>query len=345
MMDKYTNRFVCLTVVFASVLIAALGCKNSSEPAGSNSTGNSETKLTVAVVPKSTGGEFWETVEAGAREAARDMDVEIKWEGTLTETEIAEQNKIIENMINLGVDAMAIAPLNAKATARSVASAVDAGIPVVVFDSAIDGDKHTSFVATDNVAGGALAGEHMCKMVAGDNRKMLVLRYVQGTASTENRAKGFIDIVSAAGHEIVADPFPEDGTVAGCKKTASNTLEGFVKDGKLELDGIFSSNLISALGMLAALDDLRKSDVEVTAKFIGFDTSPKLIDALQDGEVEALVSQDPKKMGYLAVQTVVNHLNGESIESEVDTGVELVTAERLENEDAIRTLVGLEPKS
>ena len=321
------------------------GCTNSTESGdNSESGGSSKKKLTVAVVPKSTGGEFWETVEAGAREAAEELGVEIKWEGTLTETEIAEQNKIIENMINLGVDGMAIAPLNAKATSRSVASAVDASIPVVVFDSALDGDKHTSFVATDNVAGGTLAGDHMCKLLGEGSKRMLVLRYVQGTASTENRAKGFIDQVKAAGHEILADPFPEDGTVAGCKKTAANTLEGFVKDGKLELDGIFSCNLTSALGMLAALDDLRKSDVQVTAKFVGFDTSPKLIEALQAGGVDALVSQDPKKMGYLAVETIVNHLNGKSTESTVDTGVELVTNERLENEDAIRTLVGLGPK-
>ena len=96
--------------------------------------------------------------------------------------------------------------------------------------------------------------------------------------------------------------------------------------------------------MLAALEDLRKSGVEVSAKFIGFDSSPKLIDGLQEEKIDALVSQDPKKMVYLAVETIVKYLNGESIENTVDTGVELVTAERLDNEDSIRELVGLKPK-
>ena len=114
-----------------------------------------------------------------------------------------------------------VAPLNNKATARSVASAVDAEIPVVVFDSALDGDKHVAFVATDNVAGGALGGEHVNELLGDGEKKVLVLRYVQGTASTENRAKGFMDTVKEAGHTVVADPYPEDGTVAGCKKTAS----------------------------------------------------------------------------------------------------------------------------
>ena len=337
-----------LAFVAAGLLIcsAFFGCNSDSKKSdggnGGDASASGEKKLVIAAIPKSTGGEFWETVEQGARDAAKELDVELKWEGTLTETEIAEQNKIIENMINLDVDGMAIAPLNNKATAKPVASAVGAGIPTIVFDSALDGDKHVAFVATNNVTGGALGGKHMVEQLGKGDKKILVLRYVQGTASTENRAKGFMDAVTGAGMKVVADPYPEDGTVAGCKKTASNTLEGFVKDGKLELDGIFSCNLTSALGMAAALDDLRKSQVEVDVTFIGFDTSPKLIKGLQAGDIAALVSQDPKKMGYLAVETIVKHLKGESVEAEVDTGVELVTKERIENEPAIRALVGLE---
>lgn len=342
MLIKRLSVFCLLILTFC-----LFGCTDSSSDSMGGSKSDSTKKsgrLKIAVIPKSTGGEFWETVEAGANAAAAEFDVEIKWEGTLTETEIAEQNKIIENMINLEVDGMAVAPLNQKATARSVAGAVDADIPVVVFDSFLDGDKHVSFVATNNVAGGELAGNHMKELLDGEKKKLVVLRYVQGTASTENRAEGFIGVMKASGHEIVADPFPEDGNVAGCKKTAANTLEGFVKDGKLMLDGIFACNLTSALGMLAAIEDLRKSGITVHSKFIGFDSSPRLVESLQEGKIDALVSQDPKKMGYLAVETVVKHLKGESVEKQVDTGVELVTVERLENEDSIRELVGLKAK-
>ena len=337
------SRLSILSFALVASAFAVSGCSPSTDVDGSGTAASSggDKKMVVAVIPKSTGGEFWETVEQGARDAAKDLDVDIKWEGTLTETEIAEQNKIIENMINLGVKGLAIAPLNNKATAKSVAGAVDAGIPAVVFDSALDGDKHSAFVATDNNAGGALGGKHLVEKLGEGQKKVLVLRYVQGTASTENRAAGFMDAIKAAGYEIVADPYPEDGTVAGCKKTASNTLEGYVKDGKLELDGIFACNLTSALGMAAALDDVRKSNVEVNATFIGFDTSPKLIEGLQAGKIAALVSQDPQKMGYLAVETIVKIAKGEAVEKMVDTGVELVTQERLKNEPAIRALVGL----
>ena len=327
--------------LFSLLIVSQLGCKKG--PDGSTELDASGgKKLVIAAIPKSTGGEFWETVEQGARDAAKELDVELKWEGTLTETEIAEQNKIIENMINLGVDGMAIAPLNNKATAKPVANAVDNQIPVVIFDSALNGDKHVAFVATNNVAGGELGAEHMREQLGEGKKKVAVLRFVQGTASTENRAKGFIAAMKTAGIEIVADAYPEDGTVAGCKKTASNVLEGFVQGGRLELDGLFACNLTTALGAAAALDDLRKGNVAVDVTFIGFDTSPKLIKGVQSGDIAALVSQDPKRMGYLGVETIVKHVRGEAIENHVDTGVELVTAERLENEPAIRLLVGLE---
>src|SRR5262245_10345402 len=102
--------------------------------------------LVLAAIPKSTGGEFWETVERGARKAAKELGVTIKWEGTVTETEVAEQNKIIENMVNLGVKGIALAPLNQKAMRKQVENAVAAGIPVVIFDSGVDGSAHSSFV-------------------------------------------------------------------------------------------------------------------------------------------------------------------------------------------------------
>jgi ribose transport system substrate-binding protein len=333
----------------AVLTLALTGCGSSESKAPAGSAGadaaaeatGGDKSLTVAVIPKSTGGEFWETVESGAREAGEKLGVEVKWEGTLTETELAEQKKIIENMVNLGVDGIALAPLNPKAMQKDVENAVAEGIPVVVFDSAVDGDKQSAFVATDNPAGGKLGGEFIAERVQGDGKKVVLLRFIQGTASTEQRAQGLLDAMKSAGIEVATDAYIEDGTVAGAKKTATNVLEGYVQDGKLAVDGIFTCNLTSSLGMAAALDDLRKSGVECDAVFVGFDSSPRLVEELQAGNVDALVVQSPKKMGYLAVETLVKHLRGDKVEPFIDTGVQVVTAERLKNEPEIRELVGL----
>lgn len=303
---------------------------------------NAAESITLAAIPKSTGGEFWETVATGARKAAKDLGVELKWEGTVTETEIAEQNKIIENMVNLGVKGIALAPLNQRAMKRQVANAVAAGIPVVIFDSAVDGDAQSSFVATDNKQGGVIGGKELVRLIgAKKGAKVMCMRFVQGSGSTQARSAGFIETAKAAGLAIAADPYPDTGTIGGCKTAAANTLEKFVNNGMLELDGIFAANLYSTIGVESALDDLRKSGITVNVKFVGFDTSKKLVEDVQDGKIDALVAQNPEKMGYLAVETLYKVVKKEKVPAMVDTGTVLVTKEKLANDPEVRKLVGL----
>jgi ribose transport system substrate-binding protein len=298
--------------------------------------------LTLAVIPKSSGGEFWETVARGARKAGEDLHVTIRWEGTQTETEIAEQNKIIENMVNSGVNGIALAPLNQKATRKQVENAVNAGIPVVIFDSAVDGNAFSSFVATDNKKGGVIGGQELVRLI-GDKKgaKVMCMRYVQGAGSTEARSVGFIETARAAGFEVVADPYTDTGTIESCKNAAANTMEKFVKDGTLELDGIFAANLNATIGVASALEDLRKGGVKVKARFVGFDTSKKLVEDVQAGKIDALVAQNPERMGYLAVETLYKVVKHQPVEARVDTGTVLVTREKIEHDPEVRKLVGL----
>lgn len=318
------------------IAVAGLLAGSCSRPAGN---GSGSDKVRLAVIPQSTGGEFWETVERGARRAAGELGIEIRWEGTVTETEIAEQNKIIENMVNLGVDGIAVAPLNFRGTKQAVQIAVRAGIPVVVFDSSVEGDAHSSFVATDNRKGGVLAAEHLRGLIGTAEPRVMAMRFVQGSAGTEERADGFIETARRAGCDVVADPYPDTGTVEGCKTAAANSLERFVRNRRLEIDGIFACNLYSTLGVLFALDDLRRTGIDVSVRFVGFDTSPRLVKELLDGTIDALVIQNADKMGYLAVRTTYQVVRGAKVPAVIDTGVELVTKERWEREPGIRELM------
>jgi ribose transport system substrate-binding protein len=298
--------------------------------------------ITLAAIPKSTGGEFWETVANGAKKAAKDLGVTLKWEGTVTETEIAEQNKIIENMVNLGVKGIALAPLNQKAMKRQVEAAVAAGIPVVIFDSGVDGTAHSSYIATDNKNGGVIGGKELIRLI-GDKKgaKVMCMRFIQGTGSTEARSAGFIETAKSAGFHVAADPYPDTGTIEGCKTAAANNLEKFVKNGVLELDGIFAANLTATLGVDSALNDLRKGGIKVNVKFVGFDTAKKLIEGVQAGKIDALVAQNPERMGYLAIETLYKVVKKEKVPAVVDTGTVLVTKERIANDPEVRKLVGL----
>ncbi len=328
-----TNSRITCAIGLCLLLVGLAGCGS-----GEGDSGNGG-KLTIAVVPKSMGEDFWGTVEEGARDAAKELDVEIHWQGPVTETEIAEQNKIIENMVNLGIDGLALAPVDEKASRKPIENTVEGGVPVVIFDSEVEGDAHVSFVATNNEQGGRLGAEHLAKLLGGEG-DVMCMRFIQGTGSTEARARGFLAGAKEAGLSVVADPHAQGATVAGCKSTAANTLERFVEDNRLVLKGIFACNDRSSEGVLEALDDLQKSGVEMEVKFVGFDFTTRLVDALQEGRIDALVVQNPRRMGYLAVETLVKHLRGEEVEEFYDTGVEVATRERLEKEPDLRKLVG-----
>jgi ribose transport system substrate-binding protein len=114
-----------------------------------------------------------------------------------------------------------------------------------------------------------------------------------------------------------------------------------VKSGTLELDGIFACNLYATIGAVSALEDLKKAGVKVNVKFVGFDTSKKLIDDLQAGRVNALVAQNPERMGYLAVETLYKVVKKQKVPAVIDTGTVLVTKEKLASDPEVRKLVGM----
>jgi ribose transport system substrate-binding protein len=148
-----------------------------------------------------------------------------------------------------------------------------------------------------------------------------MVRFTEGSASTRLREEGFTEKLAADGKlKIEAEQFT-DGSMAGAQRVAETLLGNYVKDNKLELDGIFASNQPTAEGTYNAVKALKDKGVEVSAKFVGFDDSELLLQGLQNGVIQSLVVQDPEKMGYLGVKSVVDFINKKPVEGYVDTGV------------------------
>lgn len=298
------------------------------------SAGEATPKTVLAVIPKGTTHEFWRSVEAGARAAATELNVEIIWKGPINEGERREQITLVQDFINRKVDGICLAPLDAKALVRPVEDAVATGIPVVIFDSALESTKQTSFVATDNRAGGRLAGQAMVDLLKGKGR-VAVLRYMVGSASTEAREAGFLEVVRKAGLEVV-----DDRQFAGADRTsalkASSDLLGRIGD---RIDGIFTPNESSTAGMMLALQQNRPELLQKLVH-VGFDSAKDLQTALRENRIKALVVQDPVRMGREAVATMVRHLRKQKVETMIDTGARLVTLEALKTDAALRELIG-----
>lgn len=326
-----TTLFLILT------LLAAGACKKEGAPVGQSPAASESAavkkKPRLAVIPKGTTHEFWKTVHAGAIKASQEENVDIVWKGPLKEDDLRGQIDVVQSFVAQGVSGIVVAPLSDTALKAPVKMAVHAGIPVVVFDSDLAGDDHTSFVATDNYAAGKLAGEHMAKVVGKGN--VVVLRYQEGSASTANRERGFLDAVKAHPDLKVISENQHGGATTESAFATSESLLAAQKAGAGNVQGIFTPNESTTFGMLLAL---RKANLVGKAKFIGFDASEKLVAALKEGALEGLVVQDPMKIGYLAVKTMATHLRGAPVEKRVDTGARLVTRDVLD-EPAVKELL------
>ncbi|MBX3205941.1 MAG: substrate-binding domain-containing protein [Labilithrix sp.] len=319
-----------LLVGIAALTLAACKDPPKSDPAvsgdgGARATG--EKRLKIAVIPKGTTHEFWKSVHAGAVKASKELDVDIVWKGPLKEDDLKAQIDVVNTFVAQGVSGIVLAPLNDSALRAPVRSAAQAKIPVVVFDSDLQGDEHVSFVATDNVAAGKLAAEGMATKLGGKG-KVIVLRYQEGSASTQNREKGFLDAVKGKpGLELVSDNQYGGATTESAFQKAESLLVAH-KAETGAIGGIFTPNESTTFGMLQAL---KRSGVNKKVKFYGFDSSDKLVAALRDGDIDGLVVQDPFNMGYLAVKTMTEHLRGKPVEKRIDTGARLVDKESLDD--------------
>lgn len=288
-----------------------------------------EPSYTIAVIPKGTTHEFWKSINAGAKKAEQELKaqgtkIDIIWKGPLREDDRDQQIQLVENFMTRRVSSMVLAPLDDKAMVKPVENAMKAGVPVVIMDSGLKTQNYVSFVATDNYKGGQLAGEEMARQLGGKGN-VILLRYAVGSASTEAREAGFVDALKK---------FPDiklissDQHAGATRELAYQVSQNLLNRFKHDVNGIFCPCEPPTIAMTKALRDLGLAGGKV--KMIGFDSGSQSVTDLKNGDVQALVVQNPLLMGYLGVMTAVKNLRGEKVERRIDTGVSLITRQNMD---------------
>lgn len=323
---------VSIIAMITLAILVGVGCRPPVPPP--EGIDASSDTLHFAVIPKGTTHVFWQSVKAGAETAAAEVGARITFRGPAKENDRDEQINIIQGFLNARVDGICLAPLDADALVRPVEEAGRGGVPVVIFDSGLNAaaDTFASFVATDNFRGGQLAGQAMVDALGDAGGNVVLLRYNQGSDSTYQREEGFLDALAAHDQIQILSSGQYAGTTTESAVDKSQSL--FNKYGD-QIDGIFAVCEPNAEGVLRALRD-RKIAGEV--KFVAFDSSESLRDALTQNHVTAIVLQDPVRMGYLAVKTLAAHIRGEPIEPLIDTGVYVATPQNVDEETITRLL-------
>jgi ribose transport system substrate-binding protein len=303
-------------------LVPLAACKTGGSAGASG--GDASSRPRIAVIPKGTTHEFWKSVHAGAVKAAEEAGVDIVWKGPLKEDDLKSQIDLVQSFVAQGVSGIVLAPLSDTALRGPVKAAKAAKIPVVIFDSDLQGDDHASFVATDNDAAGKMAGEEMARILGAQAqpRNVVVLRYQEGSASTAHREQGFLDAIKGHADVTVVSSNQFAGATTESAFATSESLLAAQKAGTGGVSGVFAPNESTTFGMLLAL---RKAGLGGKVHLVGFDASDKLTQALALGDIDALVVQDPFRIGDLAVTTMGKVLRGQPVERRIDTGAKLVT--------------------
>lgn len=281
--------------------------------------------LNIVVIPKGSDHVFWDFIRAGVDQAVAEIGhINLTWRGPAYNDDTKSQIKIVEIYTKPDVDAIIIVPTDKQALIEPIKKAAELGIKVIVIDSGLDGNFHLSFIGTNNVEGGILAAKHLAALIH-EQGKVMVLRTVQGSASTDQRAEGFLqEMKHYPKITVVADEY--GGGSAGKSYHAAKKLLADHAD----VQGVFAVNESSTDGMLKAL---RETGLAQTIKFVGFDASDSLIDGLAKKDIDGLVVQSPKQMGYMGIKTAVAAIRHEAVEPIVYTDVVLATPENYQTPD------------
>ncbi len=307
-------RILCLLAVVACLT----GCS-----------GKSSSKPLVGVVPKGANHIFWQTVHAGAVKAGREFGLDIEWNAPALEIDASRQIGIVDSMVNRKLAGIVLAPVDSKALVAPVERAMKAGIPVSIFDSDLDTPQRVTYVATNNREGGRMAARQLAELIE-NKGKIAVIGFMPGSASTMEREQGFEEEMKAKFPDIkIIQTIYAKASQAAAMAGTENILTAHP-----DLAGLFADNESSTAGAVQAL----KSRGETKVRMVGFDSSDQLIADLRHRHLDALIIQDPFKMGYESTKAIAMKLKGETPPAMIDSGAMLITRGDLEKPDIIPLL-------
>jgi ribose transport system substrate-binding protein len=294
----------------------------------------------IAVIVKTGASSFWQNVQTGTFDAAKELKAQtpklsVTFLGAQSESNVNEEINIVESAIDRGVKAIVLAPSDVKALQPAVKKAKDAGIPVIIIDSKLDGDasQYTAFLATDNKAAGEACAKTMIDLLtkAGKTEgKIQVMSYVAGVGSEVGRVGGFNDYIKANSKFTLLETQYSNSDMPTALNQTTNVLAA-----NPDLVGIFGANEPTAVGMGRAITEAKLGGKIVA---IGFDGNSALAGFVKDGTLNAIAVQSSYNMGFLGVKTAYDAATGKTVEAYVDTGFLIVTKDNLDSKEAKNVL-------
>ena len=305
-----------LFVFLIMMLMSCLSCNRGSDQ--SKMAGKSR----IALVLKTLNSPFFIDLRNGAEAAAKIAKIELIVQAPDREIDVEKQMQIIENLIQMKVDAICVSPSGSRELLPAISKANNAGIPVLIVDTGIDeeaarseGIKTATFIGSDNYEGGKIAGTYLSQLYGG-NANVAVLEGIPGHETADSRLRGFRDGISDYPNiEIVASQ-PANFERDQGYNVMQNMLQAHA-----EIQAVFACNDMMALG---AMEAIASSGRTGSIKIIGFDAVAEARAEIERGNLEASVAQHPAEMGRLAIENAIKIINGKTVPAYIPVKIELI---------------------
>ncbi|GLU89703.1 substrate-binding domain-containing protein [Agromyces sp. NBRC 114283] len=304
-----TTKIAVLPAVLALLGAGLAGCATAA-PSGEGSGDAQKLELILGL----NGMSYYETLACGAKEAAAGTDVVVNVSAA-NQWAVEAQTTVLNAALSRGPNTVAIVPVDPNGLAAPLGQATAQGIKVIAADQSLDPSiTSQATIVSDNLQGGQLAGEAAVEALAGQG-KVLVIAPPPGASGEDARVDGFVDVAEAGGLTLVDTQYAADQTAAAAAVSASLSANP-------DLAAVYATNEYTLLGAVSAL---KTAQLNGTVKAIGVDASQAEVDALNAGDVYALVAQQPEKIGELVVEQMIALNAGETVEQTTAVPMVLLT--------------------
>jgi ribose transport system substrate-binding protein len=321
----------CVAVAVVAMAAASCGGVTKHESSGGGGVKKSGT-IRLAVVPKAVGFSFWEDAHKGATCAASKLkDVNVSWDGVNAETDVSGQVDLLQNFLSSGVNGLVYAATDAKTLYNVTKSAIDKKTPVVNIDSGTNPQPASVPVfATDNVAAAQKVPDLIAKQLGAKGGKVAFIPFQAGTVTNDQRTQGFKEGLKKHPELKLVATQSSQSDVNTALRVTSDILTAHP-----DLNAIFAANEPGVVGAAQAVRQAGKAGKIV---IVGWDAAPDEVKGVQNGEISALVVQNPFRMGFDAVNAIVKKIRQGTAPKSEDTGVTFVTKSNI-NDPKVKSLL------
>ena len=301
------KRLALLLTAMLMVTMVFVGCGEKEE---TKSDVQAATGGKVGLVVSTLDNPFFVDLKTGAEEKAAELGLELIVLDS--QNDPAKELSNVEDLITKEVKILLINPTDSDAVASAVAAANEVGVPVVTLDRGANSGDVVTHIASDNVAGGKMAGEYIIEQLGGKGN-VVELEGIPGTSAATDRGQGFNEAITGKEITVVAKQ------TANFDRTEGLSVMENILQAQPEIDAVFAHNDEMALG---ALEAIKASNRDI--KVVGFDATDDAKTAVEAGEMLATVAQQPKLIGSLGVETAGKILAGEKTEASIPVELQLI---------------------